>query len=294
MSRKSITPKCISHSAHWLRVAGISFISLFAVGSARTADFEVPVDQVGGYYEEPPIDNLVTFQNYFVGQTSLPKGGGLYDITGERRSFFIFDLSAVVIPVGEIITGVELILVPGTAGANFGPDGLGTESAVFTSTPFSAEAILDPDGVDGVPEDDIPISDIFMSFGMGDFYGEQSFFSPIGPMPGPPFETPIPISLSPDAISSIESKIGTPSKFVITGRLATYDPLFPGPIIDNPMPEPEFVFGLTDVVPLGISSAPILVIETIPEPSATALFAAGLATLLISRNRSTSPADLHQ
>jgi hypothetical protein len=257
-----------------------SLPGFLAMPNATATEVIVTATQVGGYYLGSPPDNSPTFQNYFVGQTSHPAGSGTYTITPERRSFFLFDLSSV--PVGEPIVGAEFLItnVFGGVGANFSAAFGFTETVVFTSTPFTAAAILDPAGAG------VAVPGVFSSFGTGTTFGTQIFTS--GSAPGPPAGT-LTIPLSPGALGEIGSKAGTSSWFVISGRLVTYDPAVPGPAT-LPTPMSEFVFGLTDVVAGGTTAGtpfPMLVIHTIPEPSALALLPVGAALAILRVRRIT-------
>ncbi len=205
---------------------------------------ETGLGQVGGLFGsfdapdpmDPPIvfapDNKDGFQNYFMGRTTV---GGV--TLAERRAFFMFDTAglAASIPDGHEIVEValNLDLVFGGVLANFSEDPA-PEFVTFTSTPASAEDILaasidDPD----------PMLGIFDTFGMGTEYGGFDVFPGSSDTPTLPGEQVIPL---PGAIDDLTAVIESGGVFVVTARLATYDP---GPIGDD---DYEFVFGLTDVV----------------------------------------------
>lgn len=244
-------------------------IALALLGpSVYAGVIEVDAFHTGGFYGLDDMgmpsatpDNDLTFQNYFMGRTTV---SGF--TTPERRSFFAFDMDSV-IPVDEEIVSMSLVLenVFGGVLANFTGD---SEVALFTSTSSGYAEIADPMGAMLPPEM------IFDTFGTGDFYGDIVFDAD-GPMPGA-----VEIVLSPDAIADAMLAGMAGSEFVITGRMATYDP--------DPAALFEFVFGLTDVVVGGLPTgfpAPKLVIETavIPAP-ASPLALAGLG-LWASRRR---------
>jgi hypothetical protein len=79
----------------------------------------------------------------------------------------------------------------------------------------------------------------------------------------------------PGAVSAIGPSIATGSLFVVTARLATFDPGPIGPSAPPPIDPYEYVFGLTDVESPTGPHAPIpyLKITTapVPEPSTLAL-----------------------
>lgn len=247
-------------------VAGASLALLTGVVSGGV--IEVDTFHTGGFYGLDAMgmptatpDNDMSFQNYFMGHTTV---SGF--TTPERRSFFAFDMSGAV-PMGEEIVSMSLVLenVFGGVMANF-TDGF--EVAEFTSTSSSYDAIADPDGAM------VPALEIFDSFGTGSFYGDVGFDMD-GPMPGP-----VEIMLSPDAIMDAMAAMGADSPFVISGKMATYDP--------EPMIGLEFLFGLTDVVvddmPTGFP-VPKLVITTAPIPAPSGMLTLGCAGLLVSRRR---------
>lgn len=237
-------------------------------GSAFAGVIEVDTFHTGGFYglddmgmPTAPPDNDPTFQNYFMGRTTV---SGF--TTPERRSFFAFDMGGVV-PMGEEIVSMSLVLenVFGGVIANFLG---GSETAVFTSTTSTYDEIADPMGAM------IPPEAIFDSFGTGSFYGDI-VFDDMGPTDGP-----VEIVLSPGAIADAMSSAMSGESFMISGALATYDP--------EPMEPFEFVFGLTDVVVGGMPTGfpvPKLVIETAPIPSPSSMLAFAGLGLLTSRRR---------
>jgi hypothetical protein len=250
--------------------------------------------QVGGYYgpympaddapgSYPPTigpDNLPGSQNYFMGRTTTPTGFA----TPERRAFFIYDMAGVAasIPVGEHIVGVsiDLTLIDGGSSA-LGNFSGGMEVVDFTSTPVPASTILTPGA--------IPPTSIWATFGTGLSFG--SFVIP--GIPGGPKTIPdgtYPIGL-PGAVSAIGPSIATSSLFVVSARLATFDP---GPIgagAPPPIDPYEYVFGLTDVTSSTGPHAPIpylhITTAAVPEPSTLVLgFLAGIALAALRRRTS--------
>ena len=205
-----------------------------------TIDTETGLGQVGGLFGEvegpdPMIfapDNLDGFQNYFMGRSTI---GGT--TLGERRAFFMFDTAGIAasIPDGEEIVEVSITLdnIFGGVIANFSGDPA-IEFVTFTSTDASAADILTASIDD--PE---PMLELFDSFGFGTDYGGFDIFPGESDTPTIPGEYVIPL---PGAIPDLSDTIEDGGVFIITARLATYDP---GPVGDDPF---EFVFGLTDVV----------------------------------------------
>ena len=276
----------------WRLGVALAFLVAAIHNAASATDIFVSSYQVGGYYgpympgeAAPPSypltigpDNSPTFQNYFMGRTTTPSDFA----TPERRAFFIYDMAGIAasIPVGHTIVGVsiDLTLIDGGTSAlgNFTD---GKEVVEFTATPVPASIIITPGA--------IPTTGIWATFGMGPSYG--SFVIP--GIPGGPKTIPddtYTIGL-PSAVSDVGSAITASSLFVVTARLATFDP---GPIgLGAPPPaDPyEYVFGLTDVVKDGESHAPIpyLTITTalVPEPSSLALGLSAAVVLLFRMRR---------
>jgi hypothetical protein len=249
-----------------MRRALIGTALFIAAASVARADvIEVESFHLGGFYAldetgMPLIpDNDMTFQNYFMGRTTV---SGF--TTTERRTFFAFDLSSVLIPEGEMVTSVEFELMLPFAGilANFTD---GVEEVVFTSTSIEYPAFADP-LMSGLGPDEI-----FDSMGTGDFYSSVGFdeMTPDGE---------IVMDMSEAATSDMLMSIESGSPFVITGFLETYDP--------DPDALFEFVFGLTDVVtgggPTGFP-VPKIVITTAPIPAPSGLCLIALAGAGICR-----------
>ncbi|PCI08706.1 hypothetical protein COB72_07755 [bacterium] len=241
-----------------------------ATGSLAQADiFEVESFHLGGFYAvpdgEPPLipDNDLTFQNYFMGHTTIPT---IPITTTERRTFFAFDLADVLIPDGHEIIGVEfeLELIFGGILANF--EG-GTEEVIFTSTTSDYDTFMDP-LASGLGPDEI-----FDSMGTGDFYTGVGFDTMTIP-------DSITMDMSEAAIEDILDSMLADSPFMITGMLATYDPeasaLF------------EFVFGLSDVVTGGSPTGfpvPKLTITTAPVPAPAGILVLGSGLMCSMRRR---------
>ncbi len=243
------------------------------------SDTSIGLGQLGGFYgpylptdftlpaTPPPVappDNDPTFQNYFIGRTSLAKF-----TTSERRVFFIYDLTALALPAGEKVVDVSIDLEfvgGGATLANF----TGFEEIVeFTSTSSSVAEILDPSGSGVSPED------VWGTFGTGAPYGLFPIIAPGHPSGEPPTADATTHTIPlPGAIADTEAALGS-SLLVITARLVTYDP---DPIEElgfaDALTPYEFVFGLTDVVASGFTiPAPDLIITTaaVPEPSSFVL-----------------------
>lgn len=253
---------------------------------AMAAEYVVGYEQVGGYYgpylpddfgtpppdpfPAPPAPDIdPADQVYFMGRSTFST------TTSERRVYFIYDMSSLSIPFGEDITSVEidLVLLDGgtSALANFTGD---IEIVEFSGTTFTKEEILDE-----TPADPIAIWD---SFGTGPSYGAFELVSTEHPTLDPTIPGTYSISL-PGSIPDVTDAIAAGDYFVLTARLATYDP---DPILPGPTDEYEYVFGLTDVVDGGFETSlppPDLSITTVPEPSALALL--GLGGLIVMRRR---------
>ncbi len=247
----------------------IAALCALATGSTTFGGvIEVESFHLGGFYAvpeaAPPLipDNDMTFQNYFMGHTTV---GGF--TTTERRTFFSFDLTSIVIPAGEVVTSVSFDLVLPFAGVLANMTG-GFEAVSFTSTPTDYLTFADPLGSGMGPDE------IFDTMGTGSLYGGFGIddMTPDGE---------VSIDMSPTAIFDMETSLMTGSPFMITGKLDTYDP-DPGALF-------EFVFGLTDVVTGGLETPlgfPKLVITTAPVPTPGSVGLLALAGLgLCNRKR---------
>ncbi|QDU37515.1 hypothetical protein Mal4_18290 [Maioricimonas rarisocia] len=240
-------------------------------------------DPPAGYPPILPPDNDPTFQNYFMGRSTI---SGF--TTSERRAFFFFDTAGIAasIPAGETITDVVIaleLLAGGTSVlANFTGD---EEVVAFSSTSFSPGEILDPIAAG------IPFEDIWDTFGSSTPYGEFTIFGPGSPTPTTDGTKLISLG---GAIPDLTAAIAAGDIFVVTAKLLTYDPGPIGPTAPPPVVPYEYVFGLTDVVsPSGsLTAAPELTITTsastatpIPEPSSFVLASIGVAFVAAARRR---------
>lgn len=288
-------------------------VCVAVVAPVSAIDIEVDTSmgggQVGGFYgpydpgiDDPPVgypstlapDNLPTFQNYYMGRTTLgPLGSS--PSTPERRAFFMFDMTGVLasVPAGHTISGlsIDLTLTPGGSAvlANFSG---GVESVEFSSTPFTEMEILDPVG-EGVSTDAI-----WGSFGTSTPYGSFDI-SGTPPSGGSPASADGVMTLPPDTytidlmggIPDVETAIGAGGIFIVSARLSSFDPDVIGPGTPPAVDPYEYVFGITDVVPMSGGSpsvpAPILTISTIPEPSSVLLITI-FGSLLFMARRSRS------
>ena len=281
-----------------LLAASLAFlIAASSFADEIMTDTSVGGGQVGGYFgpydpiiDDPPLayppilppDIDPSFQNYFMGRSTL----GPLDTamtTSERRAFFIYDTSSLVIPTGHKITGVsiELELLDGGTSvlANFTGD---HEVVEFTSTPFGADDILDPDTAG------IPIDDIWSTFGTSKPYGGFEILGPATPDPTLPGFYDIDLAGS---IGDLADAISTGDEFIITARLATFDPDPIGPDAPPAIDPYEYVFGLTDVVSaFPTTPPPTLTITTsaIPEPSTYFLWGTGILFFIARRRRKPS------
>ncbi len=270
-----------------LFVAGLATLALNY--SAVGAEIFVSSSQVGGFYgpylptDDPPTsypavptpDNDPTFQNYFMGRTTV---SGF--TTSERRVFFFFDMTgiATTIPAGEEIVGasIDLELLPGGTSvlANFSG---GFEVVEFSSTTATVDEILDPDGEGVAPED------VWDTFGTGTPYGDFEIVGPSEPSPTVPDTYTIPL---PGSLLDLADAVVASSTFIVTARLVTYDP-DPIGMGASPIDPYEYVFGGTDVVtPSGPGLAPpdlIITTAVVPEPSTSVMAIMGLFGVFIAR-----------
>ncbi len=307
-------PSAMTHHRFFLSAAalvGLSLVStppLFATDI--TVDTSAGAGQVGGFYgpydpivDDPPLayaptlppDNSPTFQNYFLGRSTL---GPLStaDTTPERRAFFIFDMAGILgsIPAGHTISSVSIDLELTAGGsaalANFSGD---VEIVEFTGTMFGPAEILDPMGTM------TPTDAIWDSFGTGTPFGMFAIDGDAPPMAAPASADgtlAMPIGTYtidlPGAIPELEAAILGGDMFIVTARLATFDPDVIGSSAPPAVDPYEYVFGITDVVSGSgaTTAAPLLTISTIPEPSALGALAICLAGFLLPRRRPVTKA----
>ncbi|GEM_PF-1089318 len=268
-----------------LSVRAIDIEVLSTDGSGQVGGFYGPYSPTvdmppGGYPATLPPDNDASFQNYFMGRSTL---GPLStaDSTPERRVFFMFDMAGVLgsIPAGHTITGVtiDLTLTAGGSAALANFSG-GSEVVEFTGTPFSEVEILDPVGTS------TPTDSIWSTFGTSTPYGGFEITGTPPPGAAPPSADGL-MTLAPDtytidlpgAVSDLSSAVGAGGMFIVTARLASFDPDVIGTSAPPATDPYEYVFGITDVAsPSGSTvPAPVLTISTIPEPTAIVLIALG-------------------
>ena len=268
-------------------------LQLFQLATEAHADIIIDATvgggQVGGYYGEyttlddvpggypptlaPDIDPIS--QVYFLGRSTFPLLPT--PTTPERRAYFIFDPSGIVIPAGEEIVGVTLSLelLFGGVLANFATGGM--EVVEFGPTPFGPDEIL---RTVVTPPDPI---DIWDTFGDGS-YGGFVIFGAGSPTPSMADVYTIPL---PGALTDVKDAVAIGSEIIITARLATFDPdpIGMGATAVDPF---EFVFGLTDVhaAPPGADVIPKLTLITIPEPNSALLLC--MVSMIAAANRYVS------
>jgi len=106
--------------------SALCILSCGVCASLSGATFDVMATQVGGFFEDGTADNEPTFQNYYVGYSTLTK-------TAERRNFFYFDLSGVT----DTITEASFSLILPFGGFIPGAGDGGEEIFVMSGTPFA-------------------------------------------------------------------------------------------------------------------------------------------------------------
>jgi len=259
-------------------------VVLAAPCSAQT--IELGAVQTGGFYGGGVApDNKPEFQNYFVGYGTSPGKPR----TGERRSFFHFDLST----AGPGIESAALKLRLPFGGLIFGKGpgdpALGpvpsdpTEAFAVGVTSFSS-AMVTSSGLTGAEADAI-----FDSFDAAPVAAARLFG--VGGPPIPPdldgkgAEIVIPLSAA--GIAALNAKAG--GDIVLTGWMPSWSldtrlsPLDPSEFFEAS----ELIFGLTDVHK-GVPK-PILELRyaaaAVPEPASAALLLAGLPLLARLRRR---------
>lgn len=243
--------------------AATSFCSSSILASTISAT------QVGGFFADGSTDNSVSFQNYYVGYSTLSS-------LAERRNFFYFDLTSVTDP----IVAAELTLTMPDGGLIFGGGDV-TEEFVISGSGDAGyiAAILDP------MIDPMSATALFDSFGVhlgptAAPLGEIGSFTFDSSVPIPlPLEVVIPLGA--EGLDLINANLG--GEVVITGRIADFTPGVPGPEMS------EILFGLSDVVDMaGMPTAlavPSLTVTSVPEPSSTTFAVLASTGLFLRRKR---------
>jgi len=256
-------------------------IGLLPVGSAFSA--MITATQTGGFYDGGITpDNVLSFQNYFVGYGTSPGGPR----TLERRSFFIFDLSG--FAPGEIVSA-ELTLRLPFGGLIFGKSGDPMTGPVPSpDDPFEEFKL----GVTTVPTSMVTsttlsaaeIDAIFESFNDIPVAPTKVFTTGSVPPPEPDgFGAKIVLPLDALGITALNLKAG--STIVLTGWMPSWtfdtrvDPGDPSKLYEGS----ELIFGLTDVhfpPPPGVPP-PLLTLglaepEPVPEPASWLLATLGI------------------
>jgi hypothetical protein len=252
----------------WIVVLAVVFS--LAVGTAHASEtVTIAATQVGGFYDGGGTpDNLPHFQNYYVGYGTSPGHGR----TGERRSFFVFDLSGI---AGTVESATLTLRLPEEAGLIFGKGPGDPETEEIPSDPFETFAL----GATHFPSafvtsPDLPSSAIMTIFDSMDavhiadpvtfMMGDEL---PPGEDGGPP---EIKITLDGTGLFFMNERAG--SEIVLTGWMPTWsydDRLAP----DGPtefFEAHEYIFGHTDVH-LDAALKPKLTVVYAPVPAPGAL-----------------------
>ena len=231
---------------------------VYSIGSVKaTTLVEIPLLQTGGFYADGSLDNLPTFQNYFIGySTTTP-----FPRTEERRHFFVFDLTAISTPI--MAADLSLIL-PGGGLIADEP----SETWVATGTAVPAATFMDT-GL--TPMEALPI---FAEMGSA-----VEIIDPVDFGPGDDDDLLRPHAFNSDGVTFLNDHLG--GLVAISGYMPSWSM---EPEVDEPS---ELIFGHTNVVSDFDSpiDPPILTLVLIPEPSAPCTITLAVAMMLFGRRR---------
>ena len=253
---------------------GLALVVGLSASELKAATIEVDATQVGGFFEDGSADNEVTFQNYYLGYSTL-------STLAVRRSFFYFDLSGVTDPV----VSAEFSITLPFGGLFFGGDGMGgfeVEDFILSGTDHSL--------IGDILDSSVSAADAMTVWAaLGDpmtAIGTAGFDPSMPPMvPTEGLEILIPIDAS--GIALINMHLG--GDLMLSGRMLDVSPLMPTGEMD------ELIFGLSDVVPMGGMAgdpgtvpAPALTLITTPEPESISFGFIGTLFLTFTRRRQHS------
>ena len=249
----------------------LAFGVVLTTSEVKAATMEIGAKQVGGFFEDGSADNELTFQNYYVGYSTLSS-------VAVRRSFFYFDLTSLTDPV----VAAEFLITLPFGGLFFGGDGMGgfeVEDFILSGT--------DPMLIGDILDDAVSMADgMTVWTGLGDPMAAigTSGFDPASPpiVPTDGLEIAIPIDAS--GIDLINMNLG--GELMLSGRMLDVSPLLPVGEMD------ELIFGLADVVPMGGMAgdpgtvpAPALSMTLVPEPGSALFGMLGLMSFFTHRKR---------
>ncbi len=240
------------------RVLGTGLLTFAALTITATPARAVEISSTfsGGIFDGATTPG---FFNYYVGY-SFPSS------PSERRNYFIFDLSAITMPVASAAIKLYLPGPPLLPAGYVSSDP--TEDYRISGSSFPWTAFADAFGGVATPP---ALSAMFATMGTGPAYGLTT-------VSGDDAGTDIVIDLSAAAITDLNAALG--GHFLVTGRLTDLHPSMPG------MPPSELVFAYTDL-PHPLMPFPRLELTFIPSPGVAALPAVVGITLLTRRRRAS-------
>jgi len=253
---------------------------------AQAGEVTLPAVQTGGFYADGGKNNDPAFQNYFVGYGTTPG----FPRTGERRSFFHFDLSSLA-GAGPIVSATMHLRLP-FGGLIFGAgpgDPLAGPLPTDPTETFSLGLVHLPSAIVTSPSLSGP--EVMLLFSLMDDFAVAAptvFVDGAGlPDPGDGGPPIVAIALDGLGLAELTARLG--GEIVLTGWMPSWSEDFRtgpgGGLVEGS----ELIFGLTDVHALELLRPKLTITfrdaAAVPVPPTAALAALALGLLAWRRRR---------